>query len=95
MLSFSDFVYLGLTHILDPNGIDHILFILSLCAPYSIRDWKLWTGLITAFTLGHSLTLALSTLKIVFISSNIVEAIIPVTIIISSLLNLIDRKSVV
>jgi hypothetical protein len=60
MSEFSLFFGLGLEHILDVNGYDHILFVIALCAIYSAQQWKNVLVLVTAFTLGHSITLALS-----------------------------------
>lgn len=84
----------GLEHIADWKGYDHILFIWALCGMYSIRQWKKLLVLITAFTLGHSLTLALSVLDIFTVRSAIVEVLIPVTIILTCILNLyqLDRS---
>ncbi len=78
----------GIRHILDLNGYDHILFVGALCALYSLRDWKPLLVLITAFTLGHSLTLALATLNVVYVQSYWVELLIPVTIVITAVSNL-------
>jgi hypothetical protein len=65
MNDFGIYFSLGKDHILDySNGYDHILFVIALCALYQMRDWKQVLILVTAFTLGHSLTLALSTLDI-------------------------------
>jgi HupE / UreJ protein len=84
----------GLEHIADWKGYDHILFIWALCGMYSIRQWKKLLVLVTAFTLGHSLTLALSVLDIFTVRSAIVEVLIPVTIILTCILNLyqLDRS---
>ena len=79
---------LGYAHILDPQGYDHILFVVALCAIYLIRDWKKVLILVTAFTIGHSFTLALSSLKIVNISASLVETLIPITIILTCIYNI-------
>lgn len=83
----------GFEHISDWKGYDHILFIWALCGMYSIRQWKKLLILVTAFTLGHSLTLALSVLDIFTVRSAIIEILIPVTIILTCILNLfqLDR----
>lgn len=88
MLSFHEYIELGLKHILDLNGYDHILFILSIISSYKFRDWPLLLGLVSAFTIGHSVTLALATLKIISFDSQLIETLIPITIIISALINL-------
>jgi len=81
------FFPLGIQHILDPNGIDHILFITALCLRYLWTDWKKLLVLVTAFTIGHSITLALSTLNIITISRTWTEFLIPITIIITAINN--------
>ena len=65
MSDFSIFFPMGIEHITDLNGIDHILFIAALCLRYLINDWKKLLLLVTAFTIGHSVTLALSTLNVI------------------------------
>ena len=92
MTSFELYFKLGLQHILDLQGFDHILFILALCAVYVARDWVKILLLITAFTLGHSLTLALATFQIIEIRSDVIEFLIPVTIAFTALLTLIKPK---
>ncbi len=92
MTSFELYFKLGLQHILDLQGFDHILFIISLCAVYVARDWVKILLLVTAFTVGHSLTLALATFEIVQIRSEVIEFLIPVTIAFTALLTLIKPK---
>jgi len=92
MSLFELYLRLGFKHIIDINGYDHIIFILALCAAYSFSQYKKILILVTAFTLGHSVTLALATLKIVTIPSNIIEFLIPVTILITSLSNLFNSN---
>lgn len=88
MNQFNTYFNLGLEHILDVNGIDHILFIIALCTIYSLNDWRKLLILITAFTIGHSLTLALSSLDFVSIDSALIETLIPITIIVTALSNI-------
>lgn len=85
---FKIYLELGFDHILDWNGYDHILFLVALCAIFGPKDWKRVLVLVTAFTIGHSLTLALSALDIVRLSPKLVEVLIPVTILITALQNL-------
>ena len=92
MTSFELYFKLGLQHILDLQGFDHILFIISLCAVYVARDWVKILLLVTAFTLGHSLTLALATFEVIQIRSEVIEFLIPVTIAFTALLTLIKPK---
>jgi hypothetical protein len=92
MTSFELYFKIGLQHILDLQGFDHILFILALCAVYVARDWVKILLLVTAFTLGHSLTLALATFEVVQIRSEVIEFLIPVTIAFTALVTLIKPK---
>ena len=86
---------LGKDHILDyVNGYDHILFVLALCALYTAQDWKRILILITAFTIGHSVTLALATLEIISVNSALIEFLIPVTILITAVSNLFKRDDI-
>jgi hypothetical protein len=84
----TEYIDLGKDHILDIKGVDHILFIATLCSLYFIKDWRKILWLVTAFTLGHCITLALSSMRIVHISPSMVEILIPVTIIISAAYNI-------
>lgn len=92
MSSFELYFKLGLQHILDINGFDHILFVLALCAIYVARDWKKILILVTAFTIGHSLTLALATFNVVQVRSDLIEFLIPVTIAITALVTIFKPK---
>lgn len=78
----------GFNHIVDWYAYDHILFLLVLCVPYSWKEKKHLFWLITAFTLGHSLSLALSVLGFVKIQSSIIEFLIPFTILLTALYSL-------
>lgn len=82
----------GLQHILDWNGYDHILYVIALCAMFSVTDWKKLLILITAFTIGHSLTLAISTLNLLVIKQSYIEVLIPFTIIATCLINIYFRR---
>jgi hypothetical protein len=84
---FSTYLELGFDHILDFAAYDHILFVVTLCAIYAASHWKRVLILVTAFTLGHSVTLALSTLNILSINPDLVEILIPVTIILTAIYN--------
>jgi hypothetical protein len=93
MEEFSTFLKLGFQHITDPGAYDHLLFIVTLCAAFGLADWKKVLILITAFTLGHSLTLALSALQVIQVPSALVEMLIPVTILLTSLNNVLRPKT--
>lgn len=96
MSEFALYFGLGREHILDYlNGYDHILFVLALCALYSVHDWKKILILVTAFTIGHSVTLALATLEIVNVDSSLIEFLIPLTIFITSTANLFRSEQAI
>lgn len=88
---FSNFI-LGIEHITDIEGYDHMLFLLTLCAPFFYKEWKQIFWLATAFTLGHSLTLALSAMEFVSVSSDLIEKLIPVTIMLTALGNIFQNR---
>ena len=85
---------MGKDHILDYSmGLDHILFVFALAAGYLLNDWKKILILVTSFTIGHSLTLALATLKIIEVRTDVVEFFIIVTIIITAVSNLFQKQN--
>lgn len=93
MSEFELYFGLGKDHILDyANGYDHILFVIALCALYQLREWKQVLILVTAFTVGHSITLALSTLNVLTVRAEIIEFLIPVTILITAVSNLFKNE---
>lgn len=89
--AFQTYLTLGYEHILDPNGYDHILFIVALCAIYKLNEWKKVAILVTAFTIGHSLTLALAAMDVIRFPAVIIEFLIPVTIFLTAIYNVIDK----
>ena len=91
MQDFIFYLKLGWEHIISLDALDHQLFVLVLVAVYSFSDWKKILVLVTAFTIGHSITLALSTLDIIMISSDWVEFLIPLTIVITAFDNIIFK----
>lgn len=92
MSEFGLYFELGLDHILDINGYDHILFVVVLCALYQSTDWKKVLILITAFTVGHSITLALATMRIIKVNADLIEFLIPVTILFTAISNLFTKE---
>lgn len=93
MSQFRIYFDLGREHILDiANGYDHILFVVALCVLYQLRDWKQVLVLVTAFTIGHSITLALSTFNIITVDVELIEFLIPVTIFITAISNLFKHE---
>ncbi len=88
MSTFELYFGLGRAHIMDINAYDHILFIVALCTIYRVSDWKNVLILVTAFTIGHSLTLALVALDVFSVNAAVVEFLIPVTILITAVGNI-------
>lgn len=81
------YIQLGIEHILDPEGLDHLYFIVSFCLMYTMKDLRKIAGLVTAFTIGHSITLALAALDVIVVNPSFIETLIPITILISCLVN--------
>jgi hypothetical protein len=92
MQDFPFYFQLGWQHILDWQGYDHILFVIALCGMYTIADWKKVLILVTAFTVGHSITLTLSIFKIISVNTPLIEFLIPVTILITATSNIISKR---
>lgn len=92
MQDFLFYLQLGWEHIISLDALDHQLFVLALIAVYSYNDWKKILILVTAFTIGHSITLALSILDVFRVSSAWVEFLIPLTIVLTSLDNMIMKN---
>ena len=87
MNDFRLYFEIGYRHIADLRGIDHILFVMALCLRYQFADWRKILVLVTAFTIGHSITLALSVFNILQYSVKWIEFLIPVTIVITAVSN--------
>ena len=92
MNSFLFYFIEGWKHIISRDALDHQLFILALAVIYTVKDWRRVLVLVTAFTIGHSLTLALSVLDLIRVPSSWVEFLIPVTIVLTALWNMIRRQ---
>ena len=90
---FTTYFQLGVEHITDLDGYDHLLFITALLAPFLYKEIKKTLLLVTAFTIGHSITLGLAAFKVIPINSTLVEFLIPITILITALSNLINKNS--
>lgn len=89
MSDFWIFFKVGLEHVLDINGYDHLLFLIALTAPYVSKDWKKILILVSFFTLGHTLSLLLSVFNVISVKAVLVELLIPITILITALFNII------
>lgn len=91
MDEISFYFSIGWQHIISVNALDHILFVTALSAIYIFKDWKKVLILVTAFTIGHSVTLALSVYDVIRINNNLVEFLIPVTILITAVFNFFQK----
>jgi len=86
LISFAQF---GVRHILDLEALDHLLFLVALAAIYRFRDLRALLWVVTAFTVGHSITLALAVTGTLHLPSSLVEFLIPVTIVITGIANVV------
>lgn len=93
MQSLPLYIQLGFEHISNLAGYDHILFLVALCAVYTVDQWRSIVILVTAFTVGHSVTLALAAFGTLTIASSIVEFLIPTTILLTALHNVLARDA--
>ena len=92
MHPFEFYLKLGFEHIANLNGYDHILFLIALCAVYNIRQSKKILLLVTAFTVGHSITLFMVSFDFFSIPTRVIKGLIPATIAITSLNNVLGNK---
>lgn len=92
MNDFHFYFGIGWEHIMSAEALDHILFIAALAAIYMLKDWKQVLILITAFTVGHTITLVLSAKEWLTVDSNTVEFLIPCTIAITAFTNLFQKS---
>src|ERR1700761_8471325 len=93
MEDFKLYFGIGTQHILTWEAMDHILFVAALCLRYLVADWNKVVILVTAFTIGHSTTLALSALGLVHVNTRWIEFLIPLTILATAINNLLQRQS--
>ena len=87
---FLVYLRLGFEHIADPRGYDHILFLVALTAAHAPREWLRLLVLVTAFTVGHTITLVLATLDLIRIPGDLVEFLIPLTIVATAALDIAE-----
>lgn len=93
MHPFPFYLTLGFEHISNLAGYDHILFLVALCAIYRIEQWRNILVLVTAFTIGHSVTLVLASLDAFSIPSSLIKFLIPTTILLTALHNVFNRQA--
>ena len=91
MSELATFMQLGFRHIVDIEAMDHILFLVALAAIYRFRDVRQVLWVITAFTVGHSVSLALAVTGIIEFPARVIEFLIPVTIVATGIENLLVR----
>lgn len=89
MSELTSFIHLGFRHITDLEAMDHILFLVALAAIYRGRDWRDSLWVVSAFTVGHSITLALAVTGTLLLPTRVIEFLIPVTIVATGLENLV------
>ena len=92
METFRLYFQLGTQHILDIRGYDHILFVIALTTIYQVKDWGKVLVLVTAFTIGHSITLALATIRVINVNAQLIEFLIPVTIFVTAMSNMLRNR---
>ena len=88
MSEFWIYYEIGLRHVLNIHAYDHVLFLIALTVPYAFKDWKRILLLVSIFTIGHTLALLLSVFGVIIIKVNLVEFLIPITILIIAFFNL-------
>jgi len=88
MSEFWIYFQIGLKHVLDIHAYDHVLFLIALTIPYTFKDWKRILLLVSVFTIGHTVALILSVFGIITVKVNLVEFLIPITILITALYHL-------
>ena len=92
MDEFKTWFFIGFEHIMDIQALDHTLFILALVVAYDSSQLKKIIFLVTAFTIGHSVTLVLSALELINFNQRIIEFCIPFTIFLTATNNIVNRK---
>jgi len=91
LTEFATFFELGFRHIVGPDALDHILFLVALAALYRLSDVRAVFWVVTAFTVGHSVTLALAVMKLVTLPQSLIEFLIPATIVLAGLENIVAQ----
>ncbi|MDI9309438.1 MAG: HupE/UreJ family protein [Limnohabitans sp.] len=88
MSEFWIYFNMGLKHVLNISAYDHALFLIGITIPYTFNEWKKWLLLISLFTVGHTISLLLSVFGVIYFKENLVEFLIPITILIVAIFNL-------
>ena len=87
-----NFFVTGWEHIVDINAYDHLLFVMTLCAAFRMVQWRQIVIIITAFTVGHSATLILSAMEIIPTNPDVIDVLIPFTIMVTAILNVARKE---
>lgn len=90
MDNFTSFFVTGWHHIVDINAYDHLLFVMTLCAAFKLNQWRQILVIITAFTIGHSVTLVCSALGYIPENPAIIDVLIPITIMLTAVSNIVN-----
>ncbi|NER19094.1 HupE/UreJ family protein [Spongiivirga citrea] len=94
MIENAVFFTRGLKHVLDINAYDHVIFLMVLSVPFTFKSWKKALLLVTIFTLGHSISLSLAAFDVLRFNSTWIEFLIPVTILLTALYNMINVRKI-
>jgi hypothetical protein len=92
MSQFWIYFQIGLKHVLDVDSYDHVLFLIALATPFSFKDWKRIVLLVSLFTIGHTMALLLSVFGIIAFKVSVIELLIPITILITAIYNLLTAS---
>ncbi|MFT7335425.1 MAG: hypothetical protein ACI9M1_001332 [Porticoccaceae bacterium] len=92
MSQFWIYFQIGLKHVLDIDSYDHVLFLIALATPFSFKDWKRIVLLVSLFTIGHTMALLLSVFGIIAFKVSVIELLIPITILITAIYNLLTAS---
>jgi hypothetical protein len=91
-MMFNTYFQLGIQHITDLKGLDHIIFLLALIATFQVKSTKTILFLVTSFTIGHFVTLALAAMDLIVFDPELIEKLIAITIFVTAIQNLIIKK---
>lgn len=88
MSDFWIYFEVGMRHVLNLFSYDHVMFLIALSVPYVFKDWKKVLLLVSLFTVGHTLAMLLSVYEIIVVKVDIIEFLIPITILITAFFHL-------
>ena len=91
MSTFILYFRLGYRHVLDIYGVDHMLFIIAIMSVFLLRDWRRALVLFLFYVIGSSISLSLAANEIIRVDINIIDYLIPVTILIAAVINIFKK----